>query len=66
MRNYVIKPANQFIARFGQQAYSKAREAERAARNQGKAQLATSHREVRAGHVEGARGKRSDLIGFLW
>jgi len=73
MRNNVIKPAKQYIARFGEQACSKAREAERAARNQGKVQLANFYakvaqriEKVTVGHVEGARRKRSDLIGFLW
>ena len=60
MRNNVIKPAKQFIARYGEQAYSKAREAERAARKQGKVQLATFYAKVAdriekvsaQGHVE--------------
>ena len=46
MRNNVIKPAKQFIASYGEQAYSKAREAERAARKQGKLQLATFYAKV--------------------
>ena len=46
MRNNVIKPAKQYIARFGEQACSKAREAERAARNQGKVQLANFYAKV--------------------
>ena len=61
VRNNVIKPANQFIARYGEQAYSKARESERAARKQGKGQLATFYAKVAEriekvsahGHVEG-------------
>ena len=46
MRNNVIGPAKQFVARYGEQAYSKAREAERAARKQGKLQLATFYAKV--------------------
>ena len=46
MRNNVIEPAKQFIARYGEQAYSKAREAERAARKQGKGQLAAFYAKV--------------------
>ena len=61
MRNNVTKPAKQFIALYGEQAYSKAREAERAARKQGKVQLATFYAKVAdriekfsaRGHVEG-------------
>ena len=66
MRNNVIKPAKQFIASYGEQAYSKAREAERAARKQGKLQLATFYAKVAdriekvsaQEHVEGS-GHRS-------
>ena len=69
MRNNVIKPAKQFIARYGEQAYSKAREAERAARKQGKLQLATFYAKVAERiekvnvqrHVEG-RAKRSPAV----
>jgi len=66
VRKNVIKPAKQFIARYGEQAHSKAREAERAARKQGKGQLATFYAKVAEriekvsgrGHVEG-RATRS-------
>jgi hypothetical protein len=66
MRNNVVKPAKQFIARYGEQACSKAREAQRAARKQGKGQLATFYAKVAEwienvsaqGHVEG-RATRS-------
>ena len=53
MRNNVIKPAKQFIARYGEQAHSKAREAERAARKQGKGQLASFCAKVAERIVEG-------------
>ena len=61
MRNNVIEPAKQFVARYGEQAYSQAREAERTARKQGKVQLAAFYAKVAEriekvsaqGHVEG-------------
>jgi hypothetical protein len=40
MRNNVIGPAKQFMLQYGDEAYSKAREAQFAARKERKAQLA--------------------------
>jgi hypothetical protein len=42
----MIEPAKQFVARYGEQGYSQAREAERAARKRGKVQLAAFYGKV--------------------
>jgi hypothetical protein len=46
MRNNVVQPANEFIARYGEHAYSKAREAQGAARKQGKGKLAAFYAKI--------------------
>ena len=67
MRNNVIKTAKQFIARYGEQAYSKAREAERAARKRGKASLLPSTQKLRSASRKSTcrgtlKGARSDHL----
>ncbi len=46
MRNNVIEPAKQFIVRYGDRAYAKAREAQVAARKERKGQLAAFYGKV--------------------
>jgi hypothetical protein len=46
MEGTMIEPAKQFVARYEEQGYSQAREAERAARKQGKVQLAAFYGKV--------------------
>jgi hypothetical protein len=46
MRNNVTEPAKQFIVRYGDQAYTKAREAQLAARKDRRGQLAAFYAKV--------------------
>ncbi len=46
MRNNVIEPARQFILRYGDEAYAKAREAQLAARKERRGQLAAFYAKV--------------------